>query len=42
MSFEDRHLGPVDFIRDAFRNDLAREGGVLRQDVLTSIVHPTQ
>ena len=28
MYFEDRHLDTVDFIRDAFRNDLALTGGV--------------
>jgi tRNA(adenine34) deaminase len=29
MYFEDRHLDTVDFIRDAFRDDLAVEGGLL-------------
>lgn len=29
MYFEDRHLDTADFIRDAFRDDLAIEGGVL-------------
>jgi tRNA(adenine34) deaminase len=29
MYFEDRHLDTVDFIRDAFRNDLSLEGGLL-------------
>jgi tRNA(adenine34) deaminase len=29
MYFEDRHLDTLDFIRDAFRDDLALEGGVL-------------
>jgi len=28
MYFEDRHLDTIDFIRDAFRNDLSIEGGV--------------
>ena len=29
MYFEDRHLDTMDFIRDAYRNDLPLEGGVL-------------
>ncbi len=29
MYFEDRHLSTMDFIRDAYRQDLATEGGVL-------------
>lgn len=29
MYFEDRHLDTLDFIRDAFRADLALEGGLL-------------
>jgi tRNA(adenine34) deaminase len=29
MYFEDRHLDTMDFIRDAFRDDLSLEGGVL-------------
>jgi len=29
MYFEDRHLGTMDFIGDAYRNDLSVEGGVL-------------
>lgn len=32
MYFEDRHLDTVDFIRDAFRDDLALEGGCLRAE----------
>jgi tRNA(adenine34) deaminase len=32
MYFEDRHLDTMDFIRDAFREDLAIEGGLLGQD----------
>jgi tRNA(adenine34) deaminase len=32
MYFEDRHLDTLDFIRDAFRNDLALEGGVLAKE----------
>jgi len=29
MYFEDRHFNTVDFIRDAFRDDMRVEGGVL-------------
>jgi len=29
ISFEDRHLATTEFIRDAFRDDLRLEGGVL-------------
>jgi len=32
MYFEDRHLDTMDFIRDAFRDDLALEGGMLAED----------
>ncbi len=32
MYFEDRHLDTVDFIRDAFKDELALDGGVLSQD----------
>jgi len=32
MYFEDRHLDTLDFIRDAFRNDLALQGGVLARE----------
>jgi tRNA(adenine34) deaminase len=32
MYFEDRHLDSADFIRDAFRDDLAMEGGVLARE----------
>ncbi len=32
MYFEDRHLDTMDFIRDAFRDDLKVEGGVLAAD----------
>ncbi|MDB5362865.1 MAG: nucleoside deaminase [Rhodospirillales bacterium] len=27
MYFEDRHLGTMDYIRDAYRNDLTIDGG---------------
>jgi tRNA(adenine34) deaminase len=29
MYFEDRHLDTMDFIRDAYRDDLALDGGIL-------------
>jgi tRNA(adenine34) deaminase len=29
MYFEDRHLDTLDFIQDAFRNDLSLEGGLM-------------
>ena len=32
MYFEDRHLDTVDFIRDAFREDLSLEGGLMARD----------
>ena len=32
MYFEDRHLDTVDFIRDAFKRDLALKGGVCARD----------
>jgi tRNA(adenine34) deaminase len=32
MYFEDRHMNTIDFIRDAYRDDLRIEGGVLRRE----------
>ncbi|MBV9734279.1 MAG: nucleoside deaminase [Acidisphaera sp.] len=32
MYFEDRHLDTMDFITDAFRNDLTLTGGILAKD----------
>ena len=32
MYFEDRHLSTLDFVADAWKDDLALEGGVLAQD----------
>ena len=29
MYFEDRHLSTMDYIRDAYRDDLSIQGGVL-------------
>jgi tRNA(adenine34) deaminase len=31
MYFEDRHLDTMDFIRDAYRDDLRLEGGLLSE-----------
>jgi tRNA(adenine34) deaminase len=40
MYFEDRHLDTVDFIRDAFRGDLALEGGLLAAECAALYVPP--
>jgi tRNA(adenine34) deaminase len=40
MYFEDRHLDTVDFIRDAFRKDLALEGGLMATECATLYVPP--
>lgn len=32
MYFEDRHLDTLDFIRDAYRNDVSLDGGLLAED----------
>jgi tRNA(adenine34) deaminase len=40
MYFEDRHLDTVDFIRDAFRDDLALDGGVLAAECAALYVPP--
>ena len=40
MYFEDRHLDTLDFIRDAFRDDLALEGGVLAEECARLYVPP--
>ncbi|PPQ27091.1 nucleoside deaminase [Rhodopila globiformis] len=40
MYFEDRHLDTVDFIRDAFRNDLALEGGLMVRECAALYVPP--
>lgn len=40
MYFEDRHLDTVDFIRDAFRDDLALEGGLLAGECAGLYVPP--
>jgi tRNA(adenine34) deaminase len=40
MYFEDRHLDTLDFIRDAFRDDLALQGGVLAAECAGLYVPP--
>lgn len=40
MYFEDRHLGTMDFIGDAYRNDLRIEGGVLKEDCAAMYYRP--
>lgn len=40
MYFEDRHLDTVDFIRDAFRNDLSLEGGLMARECAALYVRP--
>ncbi|MGD0105774.1 MAG: nucleoside deaminase [Rhodopila sp.] len=38
--FEDRHLDTVDFIRDAFRNDLSLEGGLMVKECAALYLPP--
>lgn len=40
MYFEDRHFDTVDFIRDAFRNDLLLEGGLMAKECAALYVPP--
>ena len=40
MYFENRHLDTVDFIRDAFRNDLTLEGGIVGGECAALYVPP--
>ena len=40
MYFEDRHLDTMDFIRDAFRDDLALQGGLMAQECAALYVRP--
>src|SRR6201986_1717562 len=40
MYFEDRHLKTEDFIRDAFKDDIALEGGLLARECATLYVPP--
>ena len=40
MYFEDRHLDTMNFLRDAYRDDLDVVGGVRRDDVIDLYWHP--
>jgi tRNA(adenine34) deaminase len=40
MYFEDRQIDTLDFIRDAWRNDLVFEGGCLRAECAALYYHP--
>jgi tRNA(adenine34) deaminase len=40
MYFEDRHFSTENFIRDAFKDDISLEGGVLRQECAALYVPP--
>ena len=40
MYFEERHLNTVDFIRDAFKNDIEVSGGVLLEECAAFYVKP--
>ena len=42
MYFEDRHLDTLDFIRDAYRDDLSMEGGVLARQCAALYVGPDE
>lgn len=40
MYFEDRHLDTMDFVRDAWRDDLVIEGGCLREECAALYFRP--
>jgi tRNA(adenine34) deaminase len=40
MYFEDRHLSTENFVRDAFKDDITLEGGVLAQECAALYVQP--
>jgi tRNA(adenine34) deaminase len=40
MYFEDRHLSTENFIRDAFKDDISLEGGLLAQECAALYVRP--
>jgi hypothetical protein len=42
MYFEDRHLDTMDFVRDAFRDDLSLTGGLLADECAALYVVPTR
>jgi tRNA(adenine34) deaminase len=39
--FEDRHLNTVDFIRDAYKDDLSLEGGLMVKECAALYVPPS-
>jgi tRNA(adenine34) deaminase len=40
MYFEDRHLGAMDFIADAYRDDLSIKGGILKDECASLYYRP--
>ena len=42
MYFEDRHLDTMDFVRDAFRDDLSLSGGLLADECAALYVGPDE
>jgi tRNA(adenine34) deaminase len=42
MYFEERDRGTVDYVLDAYRNDLSVRGGVLRQECAAYYVGPDE
>lgn len=42
MYFEDRHMNTIDFIRDAFRDDISLQGGVLSQECASLYFAPDE
>jgi tRNA(adenine34) deaminase len=40
MYFEDRHVDTVDFIRDAYKDDLSLEGGLMAGECASLYVPP--
>jgi tRNA(adenine34) deaminase len=40
MYFEDRHLDTIDFVRDAFRDDLLVSGGLLGDECAALYIRP--
>ena len=40
MYFEDRHMNTIDFIRDAYRDDLSLQGGVLAEECAVLNIPP--
>jgi tRNA(adenine34) deaminase len=40
MYFEDRHLSTENFIRDAFKDDISLEGGLLADECAVLYVQP--